>query len=85
MPVLGGDEFFASNGCIAFNDGTHRFAWVRDHGGEAMPFMVSREDFVEIRLRLKTDARSQREALPLFWLSVQERDRSFLTTLRFQA
>jgi|GEM_PF-3490123 len=30
-------------GVVSFSDGRHRFAWLRDHGVQAMPVQVSSE------------------------------------------
>lgn len=40
MPVVGFDGFGAPN----FSNGRHRYAWMRDHGVRAMPFLVYGED-----------------------------------------
>jgi hypothetical protein len=57
MPLAGGDEYFASTGTVSFTDGTHRFSWVRDHGGRAIPVVMNKDDCAEIKRRCGTDER----------------------------
>jgi hypothetical protein len=57
MPEIGGDRYFAATGYIGFIDGTHRFSWLRDHGGSAIPVLIDREYCAELRRRLATTER----------------------------
>jgi hypothetical protein len=54
MPEIGGDVFFAATAFIGFIDGTHRFSWIRDHGGVAIPVLIDREYCIELKRRLAT-------------------------------
>lgn len=45
MPHVGLDN----SGVVAFTDGRHRFAWMRDHGAKALPISCDRESAAEIR------------------------------------
>ncbi|MBJ9711965.1 hypothetical protein [Burkholderia gladioli] len=49
-------------GEIAFSDGRHRLAWLRDHGLTAVPMTVSREAEREFRRRFETAIRVGRVA-----------------------
>ncbi|WP_414655824.1 plasmid fertility inhibition factor family protein [Frateuria sp.] len=40
-----------NDGVVSFSDGRHRFAWLRDHGVQAMPVQVSPEQAQEFRER----------------------------------
>jgi hypothetical protein len=57
MPQIGDDTFFATTGYIGFIDGTHRFSWIRDHGGVAIPVLIDREYCIELKRRLATTKR----------------------------
>jgi hypothetical protein len=46
------------NGEICFTDGRHRFAWLRDHGVEAMPIDVDLAIVEEMRRRFGTSRRA---------------------------
>jgi hypothetical protein len=52
MPEIGGDTYFAATGYIGFIDGTHRFSWIRDHGGSAIPVLIDREYCIELKRQL---------------------------------
>jgi hypothetical protein len=43
---------------INFLDGRHRFAFVRDHGGRAMPVTLAREDIAEARRMFSSAVRA---------------------------
>lgn len=45
-------------GLIGFADGRHRFAWLRDHGAEAVPAEVYPSDLVEVRRRYGSELRT---------------------------
>jgi len=57
MPEIGGDTFFAATTYIGFIDGTHRFSWIRDHGGVAIPVLIDREYCIKLKRRLATTKR----------------------------
>ena len=42
---------------IGFTDGRHRFAWLRDHGVEALPVQVPPEEAAAIKARFGTRRR----------------------------
>jgi hypothetical protein len=42
---------------VVFTNGRHRFSWLRDHGAEAMPVLVDRDQAVEIQRRFGTSKR----------------------------
>jgi uracil-DNA glycosylase len=50
LPVIGVDE----TGEIAFSDGRHRFAWLRDHAATALPVHVSPDQASIIREKFGT-------------------------------
>jgi hypothetical protein len=52
MPVVGfpGD-------CVGFEDGRHRFAWLRDHGVDALPVMTYLSDVDAIAATFGTSRR----------------------------
>lgn len=45
---------------IAFSDGRHRFAWLRDHGVRALPLMVPPDQSASIKSRFGTRRRISR-------------------------
>lgn len=55
MPDVG-----LSDGHISFNDGRHRFAWLRDHGVRALPVTVSPRIEAEMERRFGTKSRTSR-------------------------
>ena len=48
------------NDVVAFTDGRHRFAWLRDHGAEALPIAADPADEREMRARFETQERECR-------------------------
>lgn len=44
-------EMAIEGGVVSFSDGRHRFAWLRDHGVQAMPVQVSPEQAQEFQER----------------------------------
>lgn len=42
-----------TEGMISFTDGRHRFAWMRDHGAEALPISASNPEDVRRALGVK--------------------------------
>jgi hypothetical protein len=46
------------NGAVAFLDGRHRFAWLRDHGVLSLPVQVSAGQAEQIALEFGTTERS---------------------------
>lgn len=46
LPVAGIED-----GVVSFSDGRHRFAWLRDHGVQAMPVQVLPEQAQEFQKR----------------------------------
>jgi hypothetical protein len=57
MREIGGDVCFAATGYIGFINGAHRFSWIRDHGGIAIPVLIDREYCLELKRRLATTER----------------------------
>jgi hypothetical protein len=49
MTEIGGDTYSAATGYIGFIDGTHRFSWIRDYGGTAIPVLIDREYCIELK------------------------------------
>jgi hypothetical protein len=58
MPRLAFSETRYPKLQIGFRDGRHRFAFVRDHGGRAMPVTISRDDIVAARLLFGSDVKA---------------------------
>ena len=46
------------SGEVCFTDGRHRFAWLRDHGVQAMPIDVDPDIAEEMRRRFGTNSRT---------------------------
>lgn len=53
MPMVGLND----EGDIAFSDGRHRVAWLRDHGAGVLPIAVPREEAAKIEARFGTQLR----------------------------
>jgi hypothetical protein len=53
MPDVG-----LTDGYIGFGDGRHRFAWLRDHGVQALPVTVTADIAAEVRRRFGTASRT---------------------------
>ena len=45
---------------VEFTDGRHRFAWLRDHGLQALPVDVGAESDISFRARFETHLRAGR-------------------------
>lgn len=44
-------------GALSFTDGRHRFAWVRDHGGKAIPLTIWKREAKRLTERFGTPLR----------------------------
>jgi hypothetical protein len=55
MPHIG---FYPDLKRISFTDGRHRFAWVRDHGGRAMPMTINKSQVLLARKLFGSRSRS---------------------------
>lgn len=58
MPRLGFSDQERPKQRVCFVDGRHRFAFVRDHGGAAMPVAVAREDFLGVLNLFASEAKT---------------------------
>lgn len=57
-PIIMAHLILGPSGAMRFNDGRHRFAWVRDHGAEALPVTIDPAKAAALSARYATDVRT---------------------------
>jgi hypothetical protein len=57
-PVMMSEVYRDPYGEVSFQNGRHRYAWLRDHGARAMPMLVAAPDAADFQHRYGTTSRS---------------------------